>query len=305
MQRITGSWLAYAIVGFLMGGCLISLLSCFIFYLSNQAPARPSRADETSIISSRPQVTSPEPTIQTATPPAFDLFEQAERYMARGEPEKVRSLLFPRLGEIQTDKDLAQAYELMGQAEVAQGHFLIAAGLFESMVSYQPSAENLFLLASAYDIGGDLKHAQEKYEQLLALDEPDVETYREIAEARSQDLKDILSRRYPPGTFAPIISPTATAIPIMTWTPLPTLTSKEAQERVHELLLNNAGCEFPCWWGIIPGKTNWPEAYHFLASFVDVTPFVAENNTTGEPTYLIRYPLPNERGDGCSMWCKK
>jgi hypothetical protein len=67
---------------------------------------------------------------------------------------------------------------------------------------------------------------------------------------------------------------------------------------VIELLNSNAGCQYPCWWGIVPGQTTWPEAHHFLASFVEITPYVAKNSTTGQPTYLIRYPMQNEEGKG-------
>lgn len=60
------------------------------------------------------------------------------------------------------------------------------------------------------------------------------------------------------------ITPTAIA---PTWTPIPTLSSKDAQRMVLELLENNAGCELPCWWGIVPGKTSWQIAQHYLVSF--------------------------------------
>jgi hypothetical protein len=42
-----------------------------------------------------------------------------------------------------------------------------------------------------------------------------------------------------------------------------------AQEKVLDLLKNNAGCELPCYWGVTPGITSWQEAYNFLASFAE------------------------------------
>lgn len=40
------------------------------------------------------------------------------------------------------------------------------------------------------------------------------------------------------------------------------------------LLHTNAGCAFPCWWGIVPGKTSWPEAEQFLSGEgIDTNPY--------------------------------
>jgi hypothetical protein len=36
---------------------------------------------------------------------------------------------------------------------------------------------------------------------------------------------------------------------------------------VLDLLVNNAGCELPCYWGITPGETTWQDALIYLASF--------------------------------------
>ena len=61
---------------------------------------------------------------------------------------------------------------------------------------------------------------------------------------------------------------TPTLIPTLTWTPLPTLSAEAAHAKIKELLKTNGGCELPCWWGIIPGKTAWPEALHFLTPII-------------------------------------
>ncbi len=67
---------------------------------------------------------------------------------------------------------------------------------------------------------------------------------------------------YPTRTF--------TTTPMPTWTQIPTLTSAEAEAKILDLLLNNAGCKLPCWWGITPGVTTWNEANHFLEAFTDI-----------------------------------
>ena len=52
-----------------------------------------------------------------------------------------------------------------------------------------------------------------------------------------------------------------------TLTPLPTIPADEAQAYLRNLMLNNADCRLPCWWGITPGVTEWEEARQFLQSF--------------------------------------
>jgi len=59
-----------------------------------------------------------------------------------------------------------------------------------------------------------------------------------------------------------------TLLPTLTRTPLPTLDTDDAQMRVLRLLEDNADCQFPCWWGILPGKTLWENA---LILLTDVT----------------------------------
>jgi hypothetical protein len=76
-------------------------------------------------------------------------------------------------------------------------------------------------------------------------------------------------------TSMPTISqmPNSTSTPILTaaetpnipkLSPLPTLVPSEATARINELLKTNAGCKFPCWWGITPGETTWDDTYRLL-----------------------------------------
>lgn len=70
-------------------------------------------------------------------------------------------------------------------------------------------------------------------------------------------------------THAAIITPSPTATPdfplLLTLTPLPTLSSEEAQAMIQGLLDNNGNCEFPCWWGLTPGQTLFEDAIGFIA----------------------------------------
>lgn len=54
--------------------------------------------------------------------------------------------------------------------------------------------------------------------------------------------------------------------PTSTATLTPTLTASEREARVVEWLETNAGCELPCWWGVVPGATTWRETQRLLQS---------------------------------------
>jgi hypothetical protein len=98
-------------------------------------------------------------------------------------------------------------------------------------------------------------------------------------------------------TPSPVVTSFATLLPTNTstslpptWTPLPTLSTEEAQNLLNDLLDKNAGCRLPCFWGIIPGKTTWPEASNFLATFTsfDITD-ISKDIRIIEP--LIPFPI--------------
>jgi len=65
-------------------------------------------------------------------------------------------------------------------------------------------------------------------------------------------------------TPSPTLTPTLTQTPQPSATPLPTLTQDERLNYVQNLLITNANCRLPCWWGITPGKTSWAETEEFL-----------------------------------------
>lgn len=66
----------------------------------------------------------------------------------------------------------------------------------------------------------------------------------------------------PTRTLTPVPTPTSrpTPIPTLHHTPRPTLTTTEKYSYVQEMLGTNAGCELPCWWGIIPGESDLQDA---------------------------------------------
>lgn len=107
----------------------------------------------------------------------------------------------------------------------------------------------------------------------------------------------------PAATFA--VSQTTEPTPTLltpTWTPLPTISPLESGNFVTDLMVNNAGCELPCFWGITPGKTSWQAAEHLLQSFTQqITRFpdgaIDENNVTaGTFGVETHYSLPDNLG---------
>lgn len=63
------------------------------------------------------------------------------------------------------------------------------------------------------------------------------------------------------------IQPTPWPSRTPTLTPRPTVPPGKAEALVLELFETNAGCDLPCWWGLVPGETKWSTAQNFLATF--------------------------------------
>jgi len=79
----------------------------------------------------------------------------------------------------------------------------------------------------------------------------------EITEILSTATKSETSSSVPQRT--PIVLSTATpesaTPPPLVATPILMLSKSDAYERMANLLQDNAGCQLPCWWGLIPGKS--------------------------------------------------
>lgn len=121
------------------------------------------------------------------------LLNNARRELEHKQPQKVLDTLKPKLNQFPSVDEQALAYEYLGQAEIQLGHFQFAAMYFENMYVLQPTAEHLYMVATAYDAGGDLRHALKIYKMLAALNTPDATTYRSLAEPRITQLLEILT----------------------------------------------------------------------------------------------------------------
>lgn len=94
------------------------------------------------------------------------LLDEAELALNSGDPKRVRALLYPAIERWTSTDEIVRGYRLLGEAELMQGHAQLSVSYFDKLYVYEPSAENLFLLATAYDMGGDNKNALEKYQEL-------------------------------------------------------------------------------------------------------------------------------------------
>jgi hypothetical protein len=199
------AWLVYGLGGLTGGVCLalcvtIGLLAQRATYLAS-APAQAITPHPAMTPTALPTVTPPAPFVTPIPSVEIDPVQAdlalAERYLAESQPEKVIELLLARLDQLTRPDDLARAYDYLGQAEMQLGHFQLAAGYFEKLYAYQPTAENLFMLATAYDLGGDLERALEKYLALLGLGDTVPPDMRATVEQRIQDLRDVLGTPTP------------------------------------------------------------------------------------------------------------
>lgn len=109
-----------------------------------------------------------------------------------------------------------------------------------------------------------------------------------------------------------VTSPTSTAkliktetpLPISTWTPLPTLPADEAEKMAMMLLMDNAGCQLPCWWGITPGKSSFDMARQFLSTlamklYISDSRLVKKNGIFYiQDAISVDYRIDGKFGDG-------
>ncbi len=83
----------------------------------------------------------------------------------------------------------------------------------------------------------------------------------------------------------PSIEPTATETPYA----IPTPPGEGATDQVLWLLETNNGCQLPCWWGMVPGQTEWETSEKLLSLF-------DENIYTASDSEFVFYvpliPLP-------------
>jgi hypothetical protein len=105
-----------------------------------------------------------------------------------------------------------------------------------------------------------------------------------------------------PVTQSPTLRPSPQTEPTerLTATPdvLPTLSPEDSEVLKQRMLFSNGDCQLPCWWGIVPGQTDWQTAERFFSRLVDhIGEYEREDGTF---VYRVRVLEPDDYGT--SAW---
>ena len=179
------------------GACVSILIATALFY---------ARVSQTVQVNTIPVVQATnifQGFTAVPSPTETNSLDDAEAALDSGQPERVRELLYPMIETWSSNDDRIHGYKLLGEAELAQGHPQLAVPYFEKLYFYQPSAENLFYLATTYDTGGDIRNALAKYQDLTNWDDLPSEIDIELINMRIYDLSRAL------GTPMPTYTPTS------------------------------------------------------------------------------------------------
>lgn len=198
-------WLVFGSGGFVVGICLsLGVASAFLAHRIVNRPValvatQPATVElEEMVLATRtpkPAQDSNPQAVPTSVADAW--FAQADRMFAAGEPQQALDLLRSKLDLMQDKQDRADAYYYMGQAEFQLRHYQLAAAQFAKLQEIEPSAEHLFMVASAYDIGGDLDHALASYEALLMWQGYVSPAHYTAASTRAKELRRIVGTPTP------------------------------------------------------------------------------------------------------------
>lgn len=136
--------------------------------------------------------------------------------------------------------------------------------------------------SSATPTGEEIQQIQTAVEtrQITAVPSPSATTTLTLA------ISEVKTPVVPTETPSPL--PTSTAEPGQILTP----PGNSAEEQVLWLYETNNGCQLPCWWGIVPGETDWQTARAFLRRFDQ--DIYRNDLPSGEIFFAVDVPLPTE-----------
>jgi hypothetical protein len=93
---------------------------------------------------------------------------------------------------------------------------------------------------------------------------------------------------------------TLTRTPIPTWTPLPSFADmpEDFQAQIEELLATNGNCDYPCWWGLMPGETKFADAQFFVDQFAFESEKWAWISDEGASVFSVNISVPKTTSEG-------
>jgi hypothetical protein len=68
------------------------------------------------------------------------------------------------------------------------------------------------------------------------------------------------------------------------------LSVAESQKKFFDLLIDNGGCLFPCWFGFTPGQSSYSEVENYIRSF---TTQIGVRNFTNDRTFIFSFNTPS------------
>jgi tetratricopeptide (TPR) repeat protein len=194
----TKEWLIYGSMGMLISLCFVLIAAGILFrneVVHTVLPTATPASSSTPLPTETPSPTS------TSTPPpvgptldAREIIGQAYKMLENNDIQGAIDLLEANLAEITENTQKVLAVQTLGDLYAYQGSYQIAAAYYEQLYELEPNAFGLFLIATAYDAGGNLNKAQEYYLRCLNLHDPDFpEEQYQVAVERSDQLTVILT----------------------------------------------------------------------------------------------------------------
>src|SRR5271157_164490 len=182
-------------------GVFVALFGAEIIYISRVGSSLPPTAPTLSK-DSTPSLDAYQSTAtiaETIPPPLSDerLLSEAESEILANQPDKAEELLLPVVDSWISATDKVRGFKLLGDAEVAKGHYQLAAPYYEKIYFYNPTPDNLFTVAVTQDMGGDLCDAFKNYQILATWEDPTATFDRNLVETRIKEIKCVLVTRSP------------------------------------------------------------------------------------------------------------
>jgi tetratricopeptide (TPR) repeat protein len=195
--------------GLVLGACLTLAIGAGIVGVVRSSPSRPATAVvavtlppltatptlEPLASASRTEV--PQPVGSPESPFQSRFTEAEDALYLQGDAQTALSLLVPLSKEVTTIEDLARVNEDLGNAEFVRGQFQRAAAYYEALFDYRPGPDSLYLVARAYDMGGDLKNARDAYLRLAAWPDELADPHRDEARMRADEILQIIGTPVP------------------------------------------------------------------------------------------------------------
>jgi len=93
--------------------------------------------------------------------------------------------------ELTSTEDIILVNKFLGDIEFAHARYQFAPVYYRELVEYEPTPENIFLLAVSYDVAGNLTCAYHWYQELLAMEDNAITLYKDTAEFRRDSIEEL------------------------------------------------------------------------------------------------------------------